>query len=60
MFVFTIIFSPMGKDGFGYDPIFMVPEYDKTTAELSMEEKNEISHRAKALRAMKEVLLGME
>ena len=49
-----------GENGFGYDPIFMVPEYDKTTAELSMEEKNEISHRAKALRAMKEVLLGME
>ena len=48
-----------GENGFGYDPIFMVPEYDKTTAELSMEEKNEISHRAKALRAMKEVLLGL-
>jgi len=45
-----------GENGFGYDPIFMVPEYDKTTAELSIEEKNEISHRAKALRAMKEEL----
>ena len=42
-----------GENGFGYDPIFYVPEYGKTTAELSMEEKNEISHRAKALREMK-------
>ena len=46
-----------GENGFGYDPIFMVPEFDKTTAELSMEEKNKISHRAKALCAMKEELL---
>ena len=45
-----------GENGFGYDPIFMVPEFDKTTAELSMEEKNKISHRAKALTAMKEEL----
>ena len=45
-----------GENGFGYDPIFMVPEFDKTTAELSMEEKNKISHRAKALMAMKEEL----
>lgn len=45
-----------GENGFGYDPIFVVPEYGKTTAELTMEEKNQISHRAKALKAIKEVL----
>lgn len=47
-----------GENGFGYDPIFMVPEYNKTTAELSIEEKNKISHRAKALKAIKEELRG--
>lgn len=50
-------FEIRGENGFGYDPIFMVPEYNKTTAELSIEEKNQISHRAKALKAMKEELL---
>lgn len=45
-----------GENGFGYDPIFYVPEYDCTTAELSLEQKNTISHRAKALNAMKQKL----
>lgn len=45
-----------GVNGFGYDPIFYLPEYRKTTAELSMEEKNKISHRGKALMEMKEKL----
>lgn len=45
-----------GSNGFGYDPIFYVPEYHCTTADLQPEQKNQISHRGKALRAMKEVL----
>ena len=49
--------EPAGENGFGYDPIFYVPEYGCTTAELSMEQKNKISHRAKALNRMKEEVL---
>ena len=49
--------EPAGENGFGYDPIFYVPEYGCTTAELSMEKKNKISHRAKALNRMKEEVL---
>ena len=45
-----------GENGFGYDPIFFVPEFDKTTDKLSAEEKNKISHRGKALTMMKEIL----
>ncbi len=41
-----------GENGFGYDPIFFLPEYGKTSAELSPEEKNAVSHRGKALRLM--------
>ncbi|QNM06606.1 XTP/dITP diphosphatase [Qiania dongpingensis] len=43
----------VGDGGFGYDPIFYLPERKKSTAQLTAEEKNEISHRGKALRAMK-------
>lgn len=42
-----------GENGFGYDPIFYVPEFGCTTAELSLEQKNQISHRGKALEKMK-------
>ena len=51
-----IAHEPAGCGGFGYDPILMLPEYGMTSAELTMEEKNKISHRGKALRAMKETL----
>ena len=45
-----------GENGFGYDPLFLLPELGKTLAELSLEEKNKVSHRGKALAALKEVL----
>ena len=48
--------EPAGENGFGYDPILYLPEYGMTAAELSPEEKNAISHRGKALRAMREEL----
>lgn len=46
-----------GKNGFGYDPIFFINDFKKSTAEISAEEKNKISHRAKALEAMKVKLM---
>lgn len=49
-------YEEKGENGFGYDPIFYVPEYECTTAELSPEQKNEVSHRGKALRLMKEII----
>lgn len=49
-------YEEKGSNGFGYDPIFYLPEYGKTTAELSEDEKNSISHRGKALQRMKEEL----
>lgn len=51
-----IAYKSAGENGFGYDPIFFVPEFGKTTAELSPDEKNKISHRGKALNMMKEIL----
>ena len=48
--------EPAGDGGFGYDPILMVPEYGVTSAQLTMEQKNRISHRGKALEAMKQEL----
>ena len=49
-------YEQAGENGFGYDPIFYVPEFSCTTAELSPEEKNKVSHRGNALRLIKEVL----
>jgi len=51
-----IIPTERGIGGFGYDPIFLLPELKKTMAELSMDEKNRLSHRAKAVMNAKEVL----
>ena len=51
-----ITFAPRGKRGFGYDPIFFVPQFGKTMAELEPEEKNRISHRARALEELKAIL----
>ena len=45
----TIAFAPMGEGGFGYDPVFFVPQLKKTFSQLSPEEKNAISHRGRAL-----------
>lgn len=45
-----------GTNGFGYDPIFFLPQFGKTCAEISPEEKNEISHRGKACKVIKEIL----
>lgn len=52
----TIAFAPMGEGGFGYDPVFFVPEKAKTFGQLSAEEKSAISHRGKALKAFSEKL----
>lgn len=55
----VILEVPRGSGGFGYDPLFFVPELGKTTAEMTLEEKNGVSHRGKALRAMRECLLSL-
>ena len=52
----TIAYAPMGEGGFGYDPVFFVPELKKTFAQLSAEEKNAVSHRGKALEAFQKKL----
>ena len=54
-----IIPEERGKNGFGYDPIFLLPELGKTMAELTMEEKNRLSHRARAVMAAKSTLLQL-
>jgi XTP/dITP diphosphohydrolase len=49
-----------GKKGFGYDPLFILPKYGKTMAELSLREKNKISHRGEALRKLKKIVTNFQ
>lgn len=51
-----ILRAPQGENGFGYDPLFYIEEFGRTTAELSMDEKNKISHRGQAVRQIVEIL----
>ncbi|MFS8880347.1 RdgB/HAM1 family non-canonical purine NTP pyrophosphatase [Synechococcus sp. H55.11] len=55
-----ILTQPRGKGGFGYDPLFWVPEVELTFAEMSPAQKEAIGHRGQALRALKEQLLALE
>ncbi|WP_425060399.1 dITP/XTP pyrophosphatase [Sporomusa carbonis] len=54
-----ILSEPRGDKGFGYDPLFFLPEFDRTLAEMSPEEKNVISHRGRALKALVKQLAAM-
>ena len=54
-----IIREKRGTNGFGYDPVFLIPELGKTAAEVSLEVKNSMSHRAKAIKMMTERLREM-
>ena len=49
----VITYAPQGEDGFGYDPVFFLPEYKKTFAQMAAEEKNAVSHRGRALTKFK-------
>ena len=53
-----ILAAPRGEDGFGYDPLFYIPEQDKTFAQMTTDEKNKISHRGKAVRKLIKELPG--
>lgn len=55
-----IALEPKGEHGFGYDPVFFLPELGKTTAQLTLEEKNRISHRAKAVSKLLDFLATIE
>jgi XTP/dITP diphosphohydrolase len=54
-----IAVAPAGDQGFGYDPVFYLPEFQKTMAQLPLEKKNQISHRAKALEKMRPFILSL-
>jgi len=53
-----IAFTPRGSNGFGYDPVFYIPELKCTMAEISLEDKNRISHRARALDSARSLLMA--
>jgi len=55
----AIMHQPIGENGFGYDPVFWLASHAKTTAQLSGEEKDEISHRGTALRGLMDTLKGL-
>ncbi len=55
----AIITELRGSNGFGYDPVFLIPQVSKTMAELTSDEKNRLSHRSAAARMAKDVLMGM-
>ena len=55
----VILMSPQGQAGFGYDPVFWLPHQRKTLAEITIEEKNQISHRAQALQSLQQALQVM-
>lgn len=55
----TILFTPRGTAGFGYDPLFYIPVLQKSMAELDLEEKNEISHRKKAFVGIEEIIRSL-
>ena len=54
----TLLDAPRGHNGFGYDPLFLVPELGKTAAELRAAEKNRLSHRGQACRRLATLLSG--
>jgi XTP/dITP diphosphohydrolase len=54
----VILERPQGKGGFGYDPLFLLPEFGRTLAELPLEVKNAVSHRGQALKLLREHLQG--
>jgi XTP/dITP diphosphohydrolase len=55
-----IALEPQGDQGFGYDPVFWLPDYRATVASVGLEIKNRISHRARALRELRKLILSLE
>jgi len=53
----TITKEPRGTRGFGYDPVFLLPDIGRTSAEISQDEKNRLSHRGKAFRRIRDILI---